>query len=169
MADLGDYKGRPITAIKTVVRKTGDGLSKTVAVDPEFALDIEQGWEGVVAYEVKCHKVAFPSEDRKYPALGGVEKEIEFDAGTAVFLDADVLGDAIARQKERNRQYEDEAAGRRTIFPEILEAEHRDGLHKRLREDCPLCDAEREQAALEAAEDEARDNVTPIRTEAGDA
>lgn len=161
MADLGEYKGRPITGISAILRKTGDGLSTTFNVDPDVALDIEQGFEGVVAFDFRCYKVDYEAEDRKYPALGGLVKVIEMDAVTAVILDADVLADAIDRQKARNRAFEDEQAGRRTIDSAILEAEHADDLHKRYRDDCPLCDAAREKAALEAHEDD----ETPITDE----
>jgi hypothetical protein len=149
MSDLGEHQGRPIIDTAVIVRKTGDGLSKAMQAEPR---DIRVGDEVYLLVEAKCIDVHYPAEDRKYPDLGGLHYVVVLDAGTATFLDPTAAVGAIARQKELNRRYADEAAGRLTISDAILEAEHNDGRHKKLVAGCVDCDRERELAALEAEE-----------------
>ena len=151
MSDLGFYEDRPIIGVKAIVRKTGDGLSESVKVDPAMALDIAVGDEGFIVFEYKCVDVHHPAEDRKNPADGGVYRVPVLDAGTSTFMDAEVVAQAIRDQREKNERFREEQRGQHRLSDAELIADHDDGNHAGdvyPVEHCPRCADE--VAAVEA-------------------
>lgn len=157
MSDLGfNEAGRPIVGAKVIVRKTGDGLSESVKVDPSLALAIKQGDEGFIVFEYKCVDVHQPAEDRKNPGDGGVFHVPVLDAGTATFMDAESVASAIRDQRERNERFREEQRGQHQLSDAELIADHDDGKHKGdvfPVEHCPRCADEVDAVAAEAAAD----------------
>jgi hypothetical protein len=146
-----------------------------VKVDP---MKIRAGDKVYVLYEAVCTDVAHPPEKRHDPGFGGVYEVPDLDAGTATFVDAELVQEMIDKQAERNRRWESEQAGQAELRDEELIREHDAGLHadpaehcprcialkdhdagkhKRLRPEgqCGACDHERELAAAEKAEADA--------------
>jgi len=154
--ELGTFEGRPVVGMAIVVRRTGDGLSETVKVDP---VRIGVGDEGYIVFAYKCVDVHHPAENRRDPAAGGVVRTPILDASTATFVDADVVATAIAEQAERNRRYIEETRNRQYELrdAELIEAhdkaEHVGDVFP-VRH-CPRCAEEVEAVAREAAAEEA--------------
>lgn len=182
MSDLGTYDGRDILGMSLIMRKTGDGLSKAVKVEPR---KIKVGDKVYVIYEAECVDVHHPAEKRHDPGFGGVYEVPVLDAGVATIVDADVVLGMIDAQAERNTRWEAEQAGQAELRDDALIKEHDAGLHadpvehcprciaiadheagkhKRLRPEgqCALCDQERELAAQEKAESDTEATVTDI-------
>lgn len=141
MPDLGEMNGRPIEDVGAILRKTGDGLSDTVKVDPDMVLGITQGDEGYVVFKYQCIDVRHPVLNRKEPAEGGLKRVVELDALTCVFLDDDVIEKAILDQEDRIATWKSEQAGQH----ELMKTAERIDAHKRGEHDdeiephCPLC------------------------------
>jgi hypothetical protein len=147
-ADLGSHEGRPVIGTKIKVRKTGDGLSEALKIDPEI---IKVGEERMLAVRVVCVDVQNPAENRKQPAEGGVLRMHIFDATEAAFIDGAVVEDVLAKQRERIDRAKDAEVGQgRLPTDEELHAAHDAGEHSAgLVDGCADCDHE---ADLEAAE-----------------
>lgn len=142
--NLGKYEGRDVVSTGVIIRKTGDGLSEAMKVEPQ-ALSI--GDEGYLVMEFVVVDVHHPAEDRKDPGVGGVRRIHVLDAGTATFIDADLVAAVIEEQREKNLRFAAEAAGQHELGDAELVDEHNAGEHKVLNEHCPKC---REEQALEA-------------------
>lgn len=156
--DLGTYEGRQIIGVKTIVQKTGDGLSEAVKVDPAMALDIAIGDEGFIVFEYKCIDVRHPAENRKNPAEGGVYRVPVLDAGTSTFMDAEVVANAIREQREKNERFREEQRGQHRLSDAELIADHDEGKHTGdvfPVEHCPRCADEVAAVEREAAEEAA--------------
>lgn len=150
---LGEIDGRPIVGVKIVVRKTGDGLSESVKVDPASALGIHHGDEGYIVFAYKCVDVQTPVENRAEPAEGGVYRVPVLDAGTATFVDDDIVAQAIAAQAEKNARWREDQAGVSRLDGTDIYGDHLLGQHAaELVPGCPSCDEEVRLANDEAAE-----------------
>lgn len=139
---LGTFDGRDIIGAGVIVKKTGDGLSETVQVDPDLALNIAQGDEGYIVFEYRCVAVQFPVENRAEPSQGGVKRVIVLDAGTATFLDEATVGKAIAEQAEKNERHRYLSRGQQKLEDGSFVTEHRQGRHTLAGDEeeyCPLC------------------------------
>jgi len=169
--DLGTHEGRPILGQKIKMRKTGDGLSQAVKVDP---IKVIAGDVVYVLYKAVVTDVTHPPEKRHDPAFGGVYEVPDLDAQTATFVDVELVGEMIAAQEERNTRYEAEQrsqselrdtslidaheAGDHDGFVEhcplcLTVKDHDEGKHeKRRKQGCPECEAEKEAAVLDDAE-----------------
>lgn len=152
-AVLGTIDGRPIVGVNVIVRKTGDGLSESVKVDPSVALDIRHGDEGYIVFAWTCVDVHTPVENRADPAEGGVYRIPVLDAGTATFLDDEIVSRAIAAQAKKNQAWREEQAGVSRLPGADLTEDHLAGLHAtELVPGCPTCDEEVRLANDEADE-----------------
>lgn len=172
MADLGTHEGRPILGQKIKMRKTGDGLSTAVKVDP--LADPVAGRVVYVLYKAVITDVTHPPEKRHDPGFGGVYEVPDLDALTATFVDETLVGELIERQEERNIRFEAEQRGQAELRDQELILEHEEGAHaefvehcpvclmlkdhdegkheKRRKQGCPLCEASKEAEALADAE-----------------
>lgn len=56
MTTLGEFEGSEIVATPIIIRKTGDGLSKSLAIDPVL---LHKGDEVYVVMKVKITKITF--------------------------------------------------------------------------------------------------------------
>lgn len=137
MADLGTHEGRPILGQKIKMRKTGDGLSTAVKVDP--LPNAQAGQVVYVLYKAVITDVTHPPEKRHDPAFGGVWEVPDLDAQTATFVDAELVGELIERQEERNTRYDAEQRGQAELRDQELIAEHDEGQHAEFVEHCPVC------------------------------
>lgn len=163
MPNLGEYDGRPIVGMEISVRKTGDGLSKSLKVD---AREIHIGEVGYAVLKWVCVDHAHPVENRKEPSDGGVIFKPILDALTVTFIDGDVVMEAVELQEQRIREWEDEQRGTPTLLDATsMRGDHILGEHDKALEDgagidgCTLCVEvlesyldERDATAAEAAE-----------------
>ena len=170
--DLGTHEGRPILGQKIKMRKTGDGLSQAVKVDP---IKVTAGDVVYVLYKAVVTDVTHPPEKRHDPAFGGVYEVPDLDAQTATFVDEELVGAMIAAQEDRNTRFEAEQRGQAELRDtQLIEAhergehdeatelhcpvclmirDHAEGKHeKRRKQGCPECEAAKEAAALNDAE-----------------
>jgi hypothetical protein len=141
MPDLGNVNGRQIVEVGAILRKTGDGLSETVKVEPDMVLSIVQGDEGYVVFKYRCFDVRHPAEKRAEPAEGGLKRVVELDALTCAFLDEDVVEKAIMAQEERIATWKAEQRGQHELVraAEMLDA-HAAGEHDdQIEPHCALC------------------------------
>lgn len=136
MAALGEHKGRKILGQSIIMRKTGDGLSKSVKVDP---VEIEQGDTVYVLYEAQCIDVHHPPEKRHDPGFGGVYEVPVLDAGTATIVDEAFVGDLLKQQADRNVRWEAEQHGQAELRDQALIADHDSGAHDEFVDHCPRC------------------------------
>jgi hypothetical protein len=158
MGDLGTFEGREIEAVGVIVRKTGDGLSETVKVEPTLALDVRVGDEGFIVFAYKCVDVHHPATNRKEPAEGGVKRVPVLDAGTATFVEGATVEEAIKLQREKNMRYAEEQRGQHELTDAELVEAHDRGEHDGdvfPVEHCPRCADEVAAVEREAAEDAA--------------
>jgi hypothetical protein len=151
---IPDYLGRKVRQTVIKITRTGDGLSKSMAIEPRLFMP---GETFVVVLEcvVADHSHGL-DEDGDF-----VLTQI-FEAGSAVVLDdvelvREVLANAadkIARVREAQ-----EGVARLPYVEEILK-DHELGLHESPVEGCDLCAPPKKTRARKP---KAEDNVTPIR------
>lgn len=134
--NLGDHNGRQILGQSTIIRKTGDGLSKAVKVDP---VGVDQGDKVYVLIEAVVTEVRYPPEKRHDPAFGGVYEVLDLDAGTATFVDESFVGDLLKQQAEKNIRWEAEQRGQAELRDQTLIADHESGAHAEFVDHCPVC------------------------------
>lgn len=137
MADLGTHEGRPILGQKIKMRKTGDGLSTAVKVDP--LPEPVAGKIVYVLYKAVITDVTHPPEKRHDPGFGGVWEVPDLDAMTATFVDESLVGELIEKQEERNIRYEAEQRSQSELRDTALIDEHEEGKHDEFVEHCPVC------------------------------
>lgn len=141
---LGKYEGREIVSTGIKIRKTGDGLSEAMKVEPKV---MHHGDKVYVVLECDVVDVQHPVEDRKSPERGGVNRIHILDAGTATFMEEDVVIRAIEDQEEKNRRWQEQQAGVRRLEDTKLIQAHDNGEHAGgLVEYCPRCEEERDLA-----------------------
>lgn len=152
---LGVYEGRDVLRTDVRIRKAGDGLSASIQTASRI---IAQGEKVYVLLEATCVEVQYPVEDRSYPTQGGVVRTHILDAGTATFVDEDLVGDLLETQADKNRERLEREKGILQLpTPDndpaaALRADHVMGEHPAERgsvEGCTLCADEYDQAGAE--------------------
>lgn len=104
---LGEFEGKEIDAIKVIVQKTGDGLSKAMDVEPKI---LHQGDTGYIVIAYRAEKIRFdPSKD----AEEKTDRVQILVAEGATFVDADLVGNVVTEMRERIKVYEDEERKRK--------------------------------------------------------
>lgn len=142
---LSSYKGRDVLNTAISIRNAGDGLSEAMAIDPE-ELEIGTTVYVVLECEVDKHTHAPIKEAPDCLTLKQVLK-----AGTATLVDASLVSKLLNDQAEKIRRAKEDAAGvNRLPYGDELQAQHDEGKHTELVDDCPSCDAEREADEREA-------------------
>lgn len=137
---LGKFEGRDIVATGLIIRKTGDGLNEAMQVEPRM---LKTGEHVYVVLECDVVDVHHPVEDRKDPETGGVVRVHVLDAGTATFIDADVVTKAIDDQAVKNQRWREEQAGVQRIPGTDLHGDHLAGKHRDgIVENCDECERE---------------------------
>lgn len=143
---LGQFEDRDVISTSIAVRNTGDGLSEAMKTDPQM---LHHGDTVYVVMECEVEKVRHdPIKDTE--ALTRVHM---LKAGTATIVDADLVGDAVEAQAEKNRRrQEDEAGVKRLPYEQELRSQHTLGEHASgLVEGCSMCQEEAEAEKDEAA------------------
>lgn len=107
------FEGRSVGSIKVIVRKTGDGLSDAMEVEPE---EVSIGQVRYVLMKVVAKKVRFQEPDGRTKRASNedddlddeideVEKALvrvqDFDAISAIFVDDEVAGSALEEMEAR--------------------------------------------------------------------
>jgi hypothetical protein len=124
-----------------------------VKVDPNTALDIRHGDRGYIVFEYSCIDVHTPAVNRDDPGVGGVLRIPVLVAGTATFLDDEVVATAIDNQRERNARFQEMQEGQARIEDELLIEAHDRGEHAEgIVDYCPRCLHEIDLALEEEAE-----------------
>lgn len=99
--ELGEFEGSPVVAALAVVRNAGDGLSEAMRFAP---FKVHQGERRYLVLDVTCTDVQFPQVPRE---KGDEDDELQvarkhiFRASTGLFLDDQVVAEAVQRQAER--------------------------------------------------------------------
>ncbi len=94
---LGEFEGRPISAIKIIITRTGDGLSKAMTVAPKI---LHQGESGYIVLSYQTAKIRFdPAEDEDGEPVA--ERVQILVADGATFVDRDLVGDVVDTMRER--------------------------------------------------------------------
>jgi hypothetical protein len=151
---IPDYLGRKVRETTITITNTGDGLSKSMAIEPRLFMP---GDNFIVVLDCVVVKHGHVRNDD-----GDFVLEQVFRAGAAVVLDDDVsvrrmldeAADKIARVREAQ-----EGVSRLPYVEEILK-EHELGLHESPVDGCDLCVPKKKPRARKP---KAEDNVTPIR------
>lgn len=161
--ELGDFEGRPITKTTVIIRKTGDGLSEAMTLDP---VELHTGQRVRIVLEALVGPIRFDPILEKGEDTGNSERKHIMDAEVVTLVDWNLVGDVIERQRglietarEEARLAREAAKGVKRLpnaddeadEAEVLAIHHGQGLHADgLVDGCPDCTAE-----LEAEEDEA--------------
>lgn len=111
---IDTYEGRDVIETGISIRKAGDGLSEAMHTEPRV---LTIGEKIYVVLECVVVAVDFPAEDRKDPNRGGVKRVHVLDAGTATFVDEEVVGGMIRDQYDRNLRAREEAEGVQRLKP----------------------------------------------------
>lgn len=97
---LTEFDGRDVLQATLTITKTGDGLSKTMAIDPaEFHI----GEKLYVVMEVEVAKIRFDL----IPDTEAFRRVHITEAGTVAIVDGGVVADVLAQQQKKI----EEAAG----------------------------------------------------------
>lgn len=161
-ARLQPFDGRDVLRTSIAITRAGDGLSEALRIDPR---EFHHGEVVHVVLECVVTKVDFRPIDPKDPD-GPLVRSHTLSAGTATVVDADLVSDHLAKQRDRIQKAREEAAGIQRIpgtepegwgdddvDVEALGEEHALGQHAiGLVPGCEACEAE---AAAEAEENQA--------------
>ena len=99
---LGTFEGRSVSAIKIIITKAGDGLSKAMAVEPKV---LHQGDEGYLVLAYSTSKIRFdPIKDEDDLA----ERVQILEATGATFVDRDLVGALVEEMRGRVETHEEE-------------------------------------------------------------
>lgn len=144
-SELGKFEGDEILNVGIRIRNAGDGLSKAMKIEPKV---LHRGDTCLVVLECTVGPITFePVKDTE-----GVARVQVLTAGTATFVDDDVVRKAITDQADRNERAKEEEAGvQRLPTSDELSKQHFSGKHaKSLVEGCPDCDDEKAATAAES-------------------
>lgn len=103
---LYEEEGLPVTGVLLIIRKTGDGLSSAMALDPEI---LRHGDIVDVVLRCEVQEVSHVPEDAKEPKGPQLRKQI-LHAQTAKVMENDVIGEALAEQERRVAERKQAAA-----------------------------------------------------------
>lgn len=150
---LTPYKGSDVLRTTIAVRNAGDGLSEAMGIDPQ-ELPIGSKVVLVLECEVKAH------DYERIPNTKALVLKQVLKAGTATIIDAEVVQQALATQREKIDQAKAEASGQPRLVDttgqlnpaaaagnpdeepedEVLLRHHAAGQHSDgLVEACPAC------------------------------
>lgn len=139
---LSKYRGREVMRTSIAIKGAGDGLSKALGVDPvEYEPGSKQ--KHYIVLEVECES----HMHKRIPDTNAFELKQTFVAGTATFVESDLVRDVIEAQEKRL----EEAQGIQQLpwntpadNADELMALHEAGEHANaLRDGCPACIEER--------------------------
>lgn len=139
MNALQSFDGRDVRGTSISVTNAGDGLSKSLKVEPR---ELHIGEKVYVVLECEVTKL-------RYAPIGDtsdLNRDHVLRAGVGTLVDKDLVNEVVETQRERIRVADDEAKGRQRLDPIDRIEEHNQGLHKRKRKDCAECQAEVEEA-----------------------
>lgn len=105
--ELGTFEGADVSRAAIQITNAGDGLSEAVKVEP---IVIHRGDTGYLVLEWECVEVRFTPADKENPHGDAVRVQ-KLKAGTATFVDAALVGELIAEQREKNLKAKEDAAG----------------------------------------------------------
>ncbi len=125
MSDLGEFEGRPVRAIKVIITKAGDGLSKAMAVEPTI---LHQEDEGYLVLSYRVTKIRFDPVTDEDGNVDEVDRVQILEAQGATLIDDELGQDMIQGMQARIAEHDaevkrlkDEAKGIFT-FPEEEES-----------------------------------------------
>lgn len=150
---LSDFEGLPVRQAGVEMPGAAGGLRDAMKVAPQEFHKGEKVW---IAIEGTISKIRFDPVEKDNPA--GDQKRIHvIDVEGATFVDAEIVGEQIARMNERiQRQKEQDQGIARLPTDDEVEAlaeEHAEGAHASgLVAGCPECDNEAAAEAEEANE-----------------
>jgi hypothetical protein len=96
-----DFEGTEVRTASAIVRKTGDGLSEEMRFAPFV---VHKGERRFLVLDVECTDVHHPWTDKKDHSQGAIRRHI-FDASTGLFLDDDIIREAVERQEKRIAEF----------------------------------------------------------------
>lgn len=91
---LTEFDGRDVLQATLTITKTGDGLSKTMAIDPA---EYHIGEKLYVVMEVEVAKIRFD----QIPDTECFKRVHITEAGTVAIVDGGVVADVLAQQKKK--------------------------------------------------------------------
>lgn len=113
---LKKYEGRPVARVRAAITNAGDGLSKSLAIEPR-----EHRSGDDVYVLIKC-KVGKITHDPNFNDDGGVDdfdRVEQFKAKIVTIVDAELAKASIDEQYERNVRYDAERKGQQSLaFPD---------------------------------------------------
>lgn len=153
--DLGTYKGRPVFEMRGKLTNTGDGLSESLAIEPQ---ELGQGQRVFIL----CEATVEDHNYKRLPNSSGDVLVVTFKAATMTLVDADFAEKRVDEQKERNLLAQEAKAGINRLWETADKAKpskkdkvdlverHNAGVHAgRLVKGCPECEAEIAATTLE--------------------
>lgn len=117
---LGEFEGRPVSSVKIIITKTGDGLSKAMSVAPTV---LHQGDVGYIVLSYVTTKIRFdpsPSVDEDEELQISADRIQILEATGATFVDRDLIGDVVETMTARVKEYEAEQKRQRDERKGIL-------------------------------------------------
>lgn len=130
-AHLTPFEGKDVVRATMALVGAGDGLSKSMAVDP---MEIPEGAEVTIVIRGVVDEIAYKKIGKDTPNLLGRKHKII--AGTAMFIDNDVVSKALDEQDAKIRVAKEKAHGIESLKAEdgndpVAEAEKADKAAKR--------------------------------------
>jgi hypothetical protein len=98
---LGKFEGRDVAAIKIIITKAGDGLSKAMAVEPKV---LHQGDQGYLVLSYTTSKIRFDPSKGEEESTDRVQI---LEATGATFADRDLVGEIIDQMAARVAEHEE--------------------------------------------------------------
>lgn len=105
-AHLTPFEGKDVVRATMALVGAGDGLSKSMAVDP---MEIPEGAQVTIVIRGVVDEIAYKKIAKDTPNLLGRKHKII--AGTAMFLDNDLVSKALDEQDEKIRVAREKAHG----------------------------------------------------------
>jgi hypothetical protein len=102
---LKKFEGKPVELVRAAITGAGDGLSKSLAIEPA---EHKSGDDIYVVIKCRVGKITHDPTDDAGDAFERVE---QFKAKIVTIVDADLVKAAIDEQYERNLQYDAERKG----------------------------------------------------------
>lgn len=112
MTKLPDFEGHPVIGTTIKVTRAGDGLSKSLAVDPVV---LHHGGRHVVMMEVEVVDIQFP---RVKDDPNNVIRKAVLEASTALIVDTDLAREMVAAHRAKLARAHDEASGKIAVSSE---------------------------------------------------
>lgn len=157
---LESFDGRDVRSTAISITNAGDGLSKSMKIDPK---ELHIGETVFVVLECEVAKLRFVPIGE----TSDLTREHILRAGAGTLVDKDLVESVIDEARARILQAEEEAKGLQQI-PEVdLAEEHRNGQHKRARKGCELCAVEKAEKAEAKRQAKLDPDAKPARARGG--